>query len=219
MRIRKDMIFAVLTTFCLCALMFAVIPIQSGLPYDPWSDIDDSGKIDMKDIGNVAARFMTSGDSTKNVTVTNWPQDRPLTIKKGVEKIVVTDISQGLEFHATTTLYFYYDFEPKGSFINVTEVYYNIVSEHGAAYPFGQHFIRLPDTSPIDYHTWVRLFLVSDTIQSFRGTASEYAYSEPFNFSYIHQGMNKVALDNNQTGYGSLWVYNFELFIEYYYWG
>jgi hypothetical protein len=49
--------------------MFAVIPIRSGLPYDPWSDIDDSGKIDMKDIGNVAARFMTSGDSAKNVTI------------------------------------------------------------------------------------------------------------------------------------------------------
>jgi hypothetical protein len=62
MKIRKDMIFAVLTTFCLCALMFAVIPIRSGLPYDAWSDIDDNGKIDMKDIGNVAARFMTTGE-------------------------------------------------------------------------------------------------------------------------------------------------------------
>ena len=69
MKIRKDMIFAILTTFCLSALMFAVIPIRGGLPYDPWSDIDDSGKIDMKDIGNVAARFMTSGDSAKNVTI------------------------------------------------------------------------------------------------------------------------------------------------------
>jgi hypothetical protein len=68
-KIRKDVIFAVLTTFCMCALMFAVIPIRSGLPYDAWSDIDDSGKIDMKDIGNVAARFMTSGDSAKNVTI------------------------------------------------------------------------------------------------------------------------------------------------------
>jgi hypothetical protein len=77
MKIRKDMIFAVLTTFCMCALMFTVIPIRSGLPYDPWADIDDNGKIDMKDIGNVAAQFMTSGDPTKNVNVTNWPTHPP----------------------------------------------------------------------------------------------------------------------------------------------
>jgi hypothetical protein len=77
MKIRKDMIFAILTTFCMCALMFTVIPIRSGLPYDPWADIDDNGKIDMKDIGNVAARFMASGDSTKNVNVTNWPLPYP----------------------------------------------------------------------------------------------------------------------------------------------
>jgi len=71
MKIRKDMIFAVLTTFCMCALMFAVIPIRSGLPYDPWADLDSNGKIDMKDIANVASQFGTAGDSTKNVNVTN----------------------------------------------------------------------------------------------------------------------------------------------------
>jgi hypothetical protein len=54
--------------------MFAVIPIRSGLPYDPWADIDDSGKIDMKDIGNVASRFMASGDPTKPVTLANYTQ-------------------------------------------------------------------------------------------------------------------------------------------------
>lgn len=36
--IRKDVIFAVLTTFCLCALVFSVTPIRSGPPYDPWAD-------------------------------------------------------------------------------------------------------------------------------------------------------------------------------------
>jgi len=76
MKIRKNMIFAVLTTFCLSALMFTVIPIRSGLPYDPWADIDANGKIDMKDIGNVASQFGTAGDSTKNVNVTNWPSQQ-----------------------------------------------------------------------------------------------------------------------------------------------
>ena len=71
--IRKDVILAILTTFCLTITLFSLVPARSGLPYDPWMDIDDSGRIDMNDIGNVAARFMTLGDSTKNVTVTNWP--------------------------------------------------------------------------------------------------------------------------------------------------
>ena len=61
MKIRKDMIFAVLTTFCLSALMFAVIPIRSGLPYDPWADINDDGKINMYDIGYTARLFGTTG--------------------------------------------------------------------------------------------------------------------------------------------------------------
>jgi len=81
MRIRKDMIFAVLTTFCICALMFAVIPIRSGLPYDPWADIQPDtpdGTIDIKDVSGVARLYGTSGDSTKNVTVTNFPIKRTL---------------------------------------------------------------------------------------------------------------------------------------------
>jgi hypothetical protein len=77
MKMRKDVIFAILTTFCLCALMFSVIPIKSaGLPYDPWTDINEDGTINMKDIGNVAAQFGTTGDPTKNVTVTNWPRNK-----------------------------------------------------------------------------------------------------------------------------------------------
>jgi hypothetical protein len=56
-----------------------VTPIRSQLPhpYDPWSDIDENGKVDMKDIGAVAVQFGTSGDPTKNVNVTNWPTEQP----------------------------------------------------------------------------------------------------------------------------------------------
>jgi hypothetical protein len=63
MKIRKDIIFAVLTTFCLSALMFAVIPIRSGSSYDPWMDINDDGKINMWDISYVASVFGTSGEA------------------------------------------------------------------------------------------------------------------------------------------------------------
>jgi hypothetical protein len=77
MKMKKDIVLAILASFCLAVTLFSLAPVRSAQPYDPWSDIDDNGKIDMKDIGNVAARFMTAGDSTKNVTVTNWPVDRP----------------------------------------------------------------------------------------------------------------------------------------------
>lgn len=71
--IRKGVIFYVLITFCLRALMFAVVPIRSGNPYDPWADINEDGKINMYDIGYTAQRYGATGDSTKNVNVTNWP--------------------------------------------------------------------------------------------------------------------------------------------------
>ena len=63
MKIRKDMIFAVLTTLCMCALMFTVIPIRSGLPYDPWADLDDNGFIDIKDVSYVARLFGATGEA------------------------------------------------------------------------------------------------------------------------------------------------------------
>lgn len=65
MRVRRDTVFAVLTTISLAMILFTMVPtrsLPSGLPYDPWMDINDDGQIDMKDIGNVAARFMTTGE-------------------------------------------------------------------------------------------------------------------------------------------------------------
>jgi hypothetical protein len=73
--IRKDLIIAVLATFCLTATIFLIIPIRSQTvgQYDPWLDINGDGKIDGKDIAMVARAFGTGGDPTRNVTVTNWP--------------------------------------------------------------------------------------------------------------------------------------------------
>jgi hypothetical protein len=81
--IRKDLIITVLATFCLTATLFIVLPtrsIPSAGEYDPWADIDENGKINMYDIGYTAQRFGTSGDTTKNVTVTNWPVTNQQTV-------------------------------------------------------------------------------------------------------------------------------------------
>jgi hypothetical protein len=60
------------------ALMF--IPMsgsQTTVQYDPWADMNDDGKIDMKDIIYEIRLFGTTGDPTKNVNVTNWPTQQP----------------------------------------------------------------------------------------------------------------------------------------------
>jgi hypothetical protein len=72
--IKKSLIFAVLATFCLTMVLFTVIPVGSYGTYDPWIDFNDDGKIDAKDVAQVASNYGSKGDPTKNVSVTNWPQ-------------------------------------------------------------------------------------------------------------------------------------------------
>jgi hypothetical protein len=63
--IKKDLVVAVLLTFCLTVLLFQVLPIssQDAGDYDPWYDVNDDGTIDMRDIGGIARKFGTSGTS------------------------------------------------------------------------------------------------------------------------------------------------------------
>jgi hypothetical protein len=71
---KKDLIIAVLATFCLTATLFLIIPTRSQTlgPYDPWLDTNADGKIDGKDLGETAFAFGSYGDPTKYVNVSNW---------------------------------------------------------------------------------------------------------------------------------------------------
>jgi hypothetical protein len=68
---KKYLIIAVLATFCLTATLFMIMPTksQSG-SYDPWTDINGDGKIDMADISMAIEGFMSTGDATKPVNIT-----------------------------------------------------------------------------------------------------------------------------------------------------
>jgi hypothetical protein len=69
---KKNLVIAVLVTFCLTAIIFMVIPIRSSInPYDPWLDYDENGKINLEDLVRFANSYGTTGDPTKNVNVTN----------------------------------------------------------------------------------------------------------------------------------------------------
>lgn len=67
----------------LIATVLLASPFVVGLTasqYDPWADINEDGKIDIKDIAYTAKLFGTLGDPTKNVTVTNWPASSDVTV-------------------------------------------------------------------------------------------------------------------------------------------
>jgi hypothetical protein len=88
---KKDLIIAVLITFCLTATLFTIIPTKSGdgSSYDPWKDLNDDGVIDSTDLGMLGTSWATTGDPTKNVNVTNWPIDELGNLKvKPTSKLV-----------------------------------------------------------------------------------------------------------------------------------
>jgi len=63
MKLRRDVLVAVLVTFCLTSALFVVKPIGSQIQrqYDPWIDTNDDGKIDMKDVIKTISLFGTTG--------------------------------------------------------------------------------------------------------------------------------------------------------------
>lgn len=64
---KKDMAVAILATFCLTSTLFMVIPIKSQVgttsanEYDPWTDTNDDGIIDIFDIAALALAFGAEG--------------------------------------------------------------------------------------------------------------------------------------------------------------
>jgi hypothetical protein len=64
---RKDLLVAVLATFCLTASLFMIRASTGG--YDPWLDSNDDGYINAKDAVLLGGAFGTMGDPAKNVTI------------------------------------------------------------------------------------------------------------------------------------------------------
>jgi len=61
MKIGKNMIIAVMITFCFTATLFLVIPISSANTYDPWVDVNDDGKIGLQELSLLAKSYNTAG--------------------------------------------------------------------------------------------------------------------------------------------------------------
>jgi hypothetical protein len=61
---------------------------QSGSKYDPWTDVNGDGTIDMADISMGIEGFMSNGDATKPVNVTNWPTSQPVNVVGHATKLI-----------------------------------------------------------------------------------------------------------------------------------
>lgn len=64
MILKKDLMVAILATFCITAILFTAIPIRSTptpAEYDPWIDTNDDGIINYEDLFNLASRYGTLG--------------------------------------------------------------------------------------------------------------------------------------------------------------
>jgi len=68
------MVVAVLCTFCLTAVLFSVVPVNSDGKYDPWMDTNHDGRINVLDLIKVAGVLGTAGNPGLNVTITGWPE-------------------------------------------------------------------------------------------------------------------------------------------------
>jgi hypothetical protein len=73
MATKKDLIIAVLITFCLTVSVFMVLPSKSsgGQVYNPWADIDGNGTVDLKDLVLLAQSYGTSGTPINRAQILN----------------------------------------------------------------------------------------------------------------------------------------------------
>ena len=73
MKIRPHTLVSITLGILLLASTYFVGVTAQVNPYDPWVDYNEDGQIDIFDVVEVATRYDTTGDPTKNVTVINWP--------------------------------------------------------------------------------------------------------------------------------------------------
>ena len=68
--IKRKYALAIVLVFCLTTALFIV----ASTGYDPWVDQDEDGDVDASDLNVLSQEYGTTGDPTKNVSVTNWPE-------------------------------------------------------------------------------------------------------------------------------------------------
>ena len=73
MKITASTVTNIVLSLVLLSSLFYVGVTSSIAVYDPYADYDQDGDIDIYDVVPMADAYGTTGDSTRNVTVTNFP--------------------------------------------------------------------------------------------------------------------------------------------------
>jgi len=240
---KRDMIIVALATFCLTATLFIILPSRSA-DYTPWGDVsgptvgESDGTINMRDIQYEIMLFNTNGNTTRNVNVTNWPIDEPLTVKKGTEKISLIDtfgtgtgngygVALGHPVWDQSNSWLLYDFEPKGTLLNVSEIYIAYIWRADTAGSLGSpHKIWLTFTNGIPFGGGFQMVELSqgiglpyDTMPEAESLVVSQEFPS-FNFTMVHQGMNSAELSRTDQNNGAhVFVFSLTIYIEYYYLG
>ena len=64
----------------LAVLFYSSVILAQPSEYDPWLDYNEDGTIDVNDLSPLGQSYGSSGDSTKNVNVTNFPRNLNVSI-------------------------------------------------------------------------------------------------------------------------------------------
>lgn len=81
---------------------------QTSGEYDPWLDYNEDGIVDVNDLHSLGFVYGSSGDSTKNVSVTNWPEPQKPTF---AETLVLRGLRYSLYNQWRTTPPIDYSYE------------------------------------------------------------------------------------------------------------
>ncbi len=96
---KKDIIITALLTFCLTATLFMIATSRSQV-YNPWSDLNGDGKIDIFDVVGVTGAYATTGDPTKNVSVISMPPTTDVNVW-WQESFTTSDLHRSAFYHAS----------------------------------------------------------------------------------------------------------------------
>ena len=133
--------FITLTFTVLLVASLTLIGVTAS-PYDPWADYDADGDVDIYDVVPVATAYGTTGDSTRNVTVTNFPTEpEPKTIVvvqnytatyvgENVINIAKADVS---EYRYTSVFVAYYRPDTLSAYLWIIPSCLNITAEPGGS--------------------------------------------------------------------------------------
>jgi hypothetical protein len=71
MKIGRNMIVAIIITFCFTATLFMIVPIKStaSSTYNPWADINDDGKIGLEDLTLLAKSYGATGTPIQEANI------------------------------------------------------------------------------------------------------------------------------------------------------